>query len=222
MCIVCRQDKPFDKKEYYDAPHNFEPIFHSTVAPYSSAVVHCSYWDSKYPRCGDTAAIRGAKEMPSHLHPPRQTHLFVSVHCFHWELKFPRCGPTVAGLKRCHPPHIYLGACISSAPPSNSRWTKEMRHPAYIHLDRRISSPRPRISQAAHEGAAEGAAGRREHQGPRLQFGTTSCCCCPHELVSNVLRPASRGTKETAQPPVRSACPVISSMPRPSLIRGTS
>ena len=40
----------FDYSDYLASPHAYSPTFHRDVAPHASAVVHCSYWEPKYPR----------------------------------------------------------------------------------------------------------------------------------------------------------------------------
>jgi alpha-aminoadipic semialdehyde synthase len=35
-----QSNKPFDKKEYYNHPERFEPIFHEKYLPYVSAIFH--------------------------------------------------------------------------------------------------------------------------------------------------------------------------------------
>lgn len=41
---------PHDFSHYIANPHDYSPAFHKTIAPHASAVVHCSYWEPKYPR----------------------------------------------------------------------------------------------------------------------------------------------------------------------------
>lgn len=40
----------FNKQDYYDNPHKFTPVFHSTYLKYFSVIVNCMYWDYKYQR----------------------------------------------------------------------------------------------------------------------------------------------------------------------------
>ncbi|OQR86286.1 alpha-aminoadipic semialdehyde synthase, partial [Achlya hypogyna] len=40
----------FTKQEYYKNPEEYEPIFHKTIAPHTSLLVNCMYWDDRYPR----------------------------------------------------------------------------------------------------------------------------------------------------------------------------
>eukprot|EP00744_Colponema_vietnamica_P005120 GILI01007532.1.p1 GENE.GILI01007532.1~~GILI01007532.1.p1 ORF type:complete len:612 (-),score=169.44 GILI01007532.1:358-2103(-) len=42
--------QPFDKAQYYRDPNSYAPIFHEKVAPYMSVLVHCMYWDRRFPR----------------------------------------------------------------------------------------------------------------------------------------------------------------------------
>jgi len=41
--------KKFDKQDYYDNPHFYEPIFHEKYLPYVSVLFHCMYWEPKFP-----------------------------------------------------------------------------------------------------------------------------------------------------------------------------
>ena len=43
-------DGGFAVSHYYEHPEVYEPIFHSRVLPYASAIVNCMYWDKRYPR----------------------------------------------------------------------------------------------------------------------------------------------------------------------------
>ena len=40
----------FDKQHYYRHPHEYEPIFHLSVAPYITMLVNGIYWDKCFPR----------------------------------------------------------------------------------------------------------------------------------------------------------------------------
>ena len=40
-----KHGKKFDKKDYYENPNNYEPIFHEQYLKYISVLVHCMYWD---------------------------------------------------------------------------------------------------------------------------------------------------------------------------------
>ncbi|KAL2481908.1 lysine-ketoglutarate reductase/saccharopine dehydrogenase bifunctional enzyme [Abeliophyllum distichum] len=52
-CVVTCQDmvehkdssKFFDKVDYYAHPQNYRPIFHEKIAPFSSVIVNCMYWE---------------------------------------------------------------------------------------------------------------------------------------------------------------------------------
>ena len=41
--------KPFDKKEYYNSPDQFEGKFHEYLDSVNW-LVNCLYWEAKYPR----------------------------------------------------------------------------------------------------------------------------------------------------------------------------
>lgn len=56
-CVVKAKDMvqhsagaPFDYADYLANPHAYSPNFHQVILPNTSAVVHCSYWEPKYPR----------------------------------------------------------------------------------------------------------------------------------------------------------------------------
>ncbi|RHY35266.1 hypothetical protein DYB32_000236 [Aphanomyces invadans] len=50
-CVVKRKDgSEFTKSDYYKHPELYEPVFHETIAPYTSLLVNCMYWDDRYPR----------------------------------------------------------------------------------------------------------------------------------------------------------------------------
>jgi alpha-aminoadipic semialdehyde synthase len=38
------------REDYYANPHLYEPVFHDKVAPFSSMIVNCMYWDDRFPR----------------------------------------------------------------------------------------------------------------------------------------------------------------------------
>ncbi|CAG8590108.1 19829_t:CDS:10 [Cetraspora pellucida] len=38
------------KEDYYNYPGNYHSLFHTKIAPYTSMLIHGSYWDSRYPR----------------------------------------------------------------------------------------------------------------------------------------------------------------------------
>ncbi|EGD76105.1 hypothetical protein PTSG_00811 [Salpingoeca rosetta] len=40
----------FDKNHYNSNPDEYEPIFHTKIAPHISALVHGMYWDARFPR----------------------------------------------------------------------------------------------------------------------------------------------------------------------------
>ncbi|XP_073219800.1 alpha-aminoadipic semialdehyde synthase isoform X2 [Cicer arietinum] len=41
--------KVFDKVDYYAHPDHYNPIFHEQVAPYTSVIVNCMYWEKRFP-----------------------------------------------------------------------------------------------------------------------------------------------------------------------------
>ncbi|KAF0695832.1 Aste57867_13352 [Aphanomyces stellatus] len=56
-CVVSEQhmvehknQDTFEKSDYYKHPENYSPVFHENIAPYTSLLVNCMYWDDRYPR----------------------------------------------------------------------------------------------------------------------------------------------------------------------------
>ena len=49
---------PFDKRDYYANPADYAPVFHSSIAPYTSLLVNGMYWDDRYPRLLTAAQYR--------------------------------------------------------------------------------------------------------------------------------------------------------------------
>eukprot|EP00405_Crypthecodinium_cohnii_P014854 CAMPEP_0206444564 /NCGR_PEP_ID=MMETSP0324_2-20121206/14986_1 /ASSEMBLY_ACC=CAM_ASM_000836 /TAXON_ID=2866 /ORGANISM="Crypthecodinium cohnii, Strain Seligo" /LENGTH=1054 /DNA_ID=CAMNT_0053912609 /DNA_START=222 /DNA_END=3386 /DNA_ORIENTATION=+ len=45
-----KDGRPFDKRDYYAQPDQYEPIFQDAVLPYSTVVINGMYWDARYPR----------------------------------------------------------------------------------------------------------------------------------------------------------------------------
>jgi len=41
---------PFEEQHYFEFPELYKPVFHEKIAPYTSVMVHGSYWDARYPR----------------------------------------------------------------------------------------------------------------------------------------------------------------------------
>jgi hypothetical protein len=46
------------RQDYYDNPQYYRPIFHETVAPYTSVLVNGMYWDRRYPRLLTTQQLQ--------------------------------------------------------------------------------------------------------------------------------------------------------------------
>lgn len=40
----------FDKKHYYESPHEYVSDFHERYLPYISSIFHNMYWDYRFPR----------------------------------------------------------------------------------------------------------------------------------------------------------------------------
>ncbi|KAJ7980507.1 Lysine-ketoglutarate reductase/saccharopine dehydrogenase [Quillaja saponaria] len=57
-CVVTAQDmveprdptKVFDQADYYAHPEHYNPIFHEKIAPFTSVIVNCMYWEKRFPR----------------------------------------------------------------------------------------------------------------------------------------------------------------------------
>jgi alpha-aminoadipic semialdehyde synthase len=43
-------DQPFDRNHYYEHPEAYRPTFHNRIAPYTSVLMNCMYWDQRFPR----------------------------------------------------------------------------------------------------------------------------------------------------------------------------
>ncbi|CAM6098157.1 unnamed protein product [Calypogeia fissa] len=43
-------EKSFDKADYYAHPEDYHSIFHEKIAPYTSVIVNCMYWERRFPR----------------------------------------------------------------------------------------------------------------------------------------------------------------------------
>lgn len=51
--VVRRKDGSkgkFDRAHYYQNPDQYESTFAETIAPYTSVLINCLYWDQRYPR----------------------------------------------------------------------------------------------------------------------------------------------------------------------------
>ena len=48
----------FDKADYKAHPDDYEPIFHLRVIPFTSVLVHCCYWEPRFPRLLTAAQAR--------------------------------------------------------------------------------------------------------------------------------------------------------------------
>ncbi|XP_059431759.1 alpha-aminoadipic semialdehyde synthase [Corylus avellana] len=65
-CVVTCQDmvkhkdptKVFDKADYYAHPEHYKPIFHEKIAPYTSVIVNCMYWEKRFPRLLSTKQLQ--------------------------------------------------------------------------------------------------------------------------------------------------------------------
>ncbi|CDY13519.1 BnaA03g52370D [Brassica napus] len=69
-CIITSQDmvehqdpsKSFDKADYYAHPEHYNPVFHDKIAPYTSVLVNCMYWEKKFPRLLSTKQVQDLAE----------------------------------------------------------------------------------------------------------------------------------------------------------------
>ncbi|KAJ0262862.1 LOR/SDH bifunctional enzyme [Hirschfeldia incana] len=65
-CIVTSQDmvehqdpsKSFNKADYYAHPEHYNPVFHERIAPYTSVLVNCMYWEKRFPRLLSTKQLQ--------------------------------------------------------------------------------------------------------------------------------------------------------------------
>ncbi|KAI3443496.1 hypothetical protein Pfo_000161 [Paulownia fortunei] len=65
-CVVTSQDmvehkdpsKFFDKADYYAHPENYRPVFHEKIAPFTSVIVNCMYWEKRFPRLLSTMQLQ--------------------------------------------------------------------------------------------------------------------------------------------------------------------
>lgn len=65
-CVVTCQEmvapkdstKLFDKMDYYAHPEHYRPIFHENIAPYTSVIVNCMYWEKRFPRLLTTKQLQ--------------------------------------------------------------------------------------------------------------------------------------------------------------------
>ncbi|KAG6542771.1 hypothetical protein Mapa_015848 [Marchantia paleacea] len=58
MVVPIDTSKKFDKDEYYSHPEQYRSIFHDTIAPYTSVIVNCMYWERRFPRLLDNKQLR--------------------------------------------------------------------------------------------------------------------------------------------------------------------
>ncbi|XP_013735142.2 alpha-aminoadipic semialdehyde synthase isoform X1 [Brassica napus] len=65
-CISTSQDmvehqdpsNSFDKADYYVHPEHYNPVFHEKIAPYTSVLVNCMYWEKRFPRLLSTKQLQ--------------------------------------------------------------------------------------------------------------------------------------------------------------------
>ncbi|KAL7096184.1 hypothetical protein ACP275_10G067200 [Erythranthe tilingii] len=50
--------KLFDKADYYAHPENYRPVFHEKIAPLTSVIVNCMYWEKRFPRLLTTMQLQ--------------------------------------------------------------------------------------------------------------------------------------------------------------------
>jgi len=62
--------KQFNKKEYYENPTLYRPVFHEKIAPHTNVLVNCMYWDTRFPRLLTLDQGRALEE--SYLSDPRR------------------------------------------------------------------------------------------------------------------------------------------------------
>ncbi|CAG8520244.1 11028_t:CDS:10 [Dentiscutata heterogama] len=50
------------KRHYYENPRDYKSLFHTKIAPYTSMLIHGSYWDSRFPRLITKEQLREIQE----------------------------------------------------------------------------------------------------------------------------------------------------------------
>jgi alpha-aminoadipic semialdehyde synthase len=45
-----KETKKFNKSDFYENPQNYESVFGEKYVPYLSILIHCMFWDTKFPR----------------------------------------------------------------------------------------------------------------------------------------------------------------------------
>ncbi len=56
--LLTQDGASFDRAHYKAHPEDYAPVFHTRLAPHLSALMHCSYWESKFPRLLTAAQAR--------------------------------------------------------------------------------------------------------------------------------------------------------------------
>ncbi|KAL8008256.1 putative saccharopine dehydrogenase, NADP binding domain, LOR/SDH bifunctional enzyme [Plasmopara halstedii] len=54
------------RAHYYQNPHQYEPVFHQKVLPYTSMLVNCMYWDDRFPRLITREQLRELRKTGNH------------------------------------------------------------------------------------------------------------------------------------------------------------
>lgn len=54
------------RDHYYQNPHQYDPIFHEKILPYTSMLVNCMYWDERFPRLVTRQQIRELRKTGNH------------------------------------------------------------------------------------------------------------------------------------------------------------
>lgn len=64
--------QPFDRHDFSDHPEQYRSLFAHRVAPYCHAIVHCAYWDDRYPRLLTKAQLKRLfeqQQQQTSIHP---------------------------------------------------------------------------------------------------------------------------------------------------------
>ncbi|KAL3698775.1 hypothetical protein R1sor_012851 [Riccia sorocarpa] len=79
MVVPNDPSKNFDKAEYYSHPELYHSVFHETIAPYTSVLVNCMYWESRFPRLLDKDQLRDLLGSSKRTNGQRKAARFLGV-----------------------------------------------------------------------------------------------------------------------------------------------
>ncbi|KAL2645399.1 hypothetical protein R1flu_012986 [Riccia fluitans] len=79
MVVPNDPSRMFDKTEYYSHPELYHSSFHETIAPYTSALVNCMYWERRFPRLLDNEQLRELAKTTTNTTGQRKQAKFLGV-----------------------------------------------------------------------------------------------------------------------------------------------